>query len=589
MKRFLPFFALLVFALAQGSAQDNNLFTVRVGTFIDAKADDFKPLQAIGFLYAQEVGGNLRDVFLGSFSSRADAERAAQEVRQRGYSSAFIQERRAREGQIATIIQLATRRADSKLEWEKFMEAGEIFAMPDGNLIKIATGAYPDTEAAQQDLPRIRRLGFRDAFVKNVSTIELIPLTEFETGIKKDLARAAAAPRPASTTTARSGAPASTPPTYEVLIPRTPDLATPPESVAEVPPSYDYVPPVIATPTLAAAPRAVAMPAINSRLKRTSALELQKILKAENVYPGLLDGYYGSGTATGYEKLLQQNRTIRKYQLIAETMPLPGQEGKPESELQRLVNAIGANPSAAGQLSSFQEPIAQAYQAYQRFASQGASAEVNRLMNAAIREAFGSRSVAGLPFDPKATYAYQEIGQLVVHLHYLHCATAAPIAAPCWLFDRHPQEANRAYQACAAAPSANVKIPACGQFENWPEVKALVAIAADLNSDQVFNQQRLSQAATERSRLYMAPSALNASEQKAVEGWSNNLLEGLRAWAGRDPLNQQMATAFQAMFFQSQVRLEDYFMSKGYNAAQATGLALATLHTLVAYHTQRFV
>ncbi|MDV7396097.1 hypothetical protein RZS08_32190, partial [Arthrospira platensis SPKY1] len=143
------------------------------------------------------------------------------------------------------------------------------------------------------------------------------------------------------------------------------------------------------------------------RLKRGSALELQKILKAENAYPGLLDGYYGSGTATGYEKLLQQNRTIRKYQLIAETMPLPGQEGQAESELQRVVNALGSNPSATGQLSAFQEPIAQAYRAYQLFAAQGASTEVNRLMNAAIGAAFGSRSVAGLPFDPKATYAYQ--------------------------------------------------------------------------------------------------------------------------------------------------------------------------------------
>jgi hypothetical protein len=43
------------------------------------------------------------------------------------------------------------------------------------------------------------------------------------------------------------------------------------------------------------------------------------------------------------------------------------------------------------------------------------------------------------------------------------------------------------------------------------------------------------------------------------------------------------------MYFQSQVRLEDYFMDKGYKPKEAKALALAALHTLVAYHMQRFV
>lgn len=597
MKTFLSFIALFALAFSSLRAQDNIFYTVQVGTFIDAKSEDFKALQPIGFLYAQNVGGNLRDVFLGSYINRADAEKAAQEIRQKGYSNAFIQERRSSEGQVVTIIQIATRRADSKLEWEKFMEAGEVYAIPEGNLTKVAIGTYASTEAAQQDLPRIRRLGYKDAFVKNINTVELIRLTEFETGLKRALIPISIEERaPAAGLTAKSGAATATPATYEVLMPRTPDVTQPPAATATtttntsaIPSSYEYIP-ASSTPAAASvAAKGVALPAINAKTKRTSVLELQKILKEEKVYPGSLDGYYGSGTASGYDKMLEQNRTIRKYQMLAESMPLPGQESGAESELQRLVNSLASNPAAAARLSSFNEPIAQAYRAYQLFVAQGPSTEANRLMNAAIRGAFAGRGVPGLPFDPNATYAYQNLEQLIIHLNFIHCATAASITAPCWMFERHPEETSRAYQSCATAPGTSLKMPSCGQFDNWPEIKTLVAIAADLNTDAVFNKQRLSQAATERSRLYMAPTALNASEQKAVEGWSRNLLEGLNAWATRDPLNQKLSTAFQAMFFQSQARLEDFYMTKGYNASQATGLALATLHTLVAYHTQRFV
>ncbi len=577
MKKLLPFSTLLALVFTGLTAQDNSFFTIQVGTFIDAKAEDFKPLQAVGLVYARDVGGNLREVFVGGYDSREAAERGAAEVRQKGYANAFIQERRAADGRAAVVIQMATRKMDSKLEWEKFMEAGEIYGTPSGNLIKIAAGPYASTDAAQKDLPRVRKLGFKDAFVKTANSVHLIPLTEFETGVKKPLIPLGigqAAPKTAS------GQPSA----YEVLTPRTPDVAAA-ASQPSVPSSYEYYAGVPATASTASQ---AALPAINSRIKRNSVMELQKILKSANAYTGGLDGYYGSGTASGYEAFIQQNRTIRKYQLLAENMPAPGQE-KANAALQSAIDALASNPSAGSRLDAFNEPVARGYRAYEIFSAMGASPDVNRMMNAAIRDAFASQGASGLPFDPFATYAYQDIGQLVLHLYYIHCASGTNVSAPCWLATRHPQEAARAYQACAGLPGAAAKLQACSQFENWPEIKVLVAIASDLNADQSFNQQRLSQAAAERARLYAAPTPLNQAEEKAVEGWSRNLMAGLNSWATRDPLNQQINTAFQAMFYQSQARLEDFFMSKGYDANQARGLSLATLHTLVAYHLQRFV
>jgi hypothetical protein len=99
----------------------------------------------------------------------------------------------------------------------------------------------------------------------------------------------------------------------------------------------------------------------------------------------------------------------------------------------------------------------------------------------------------------------------------------------------------------------------------------------------------LAQAATERSRLYTAPKTLNDKERESVENWHENLMKGVSNWSKKDPLTEQLGTAFQAMYFQSQVRLEDYFMDKGYKPKEAKALALAALHTLVAYHMQRFV
>src|SRR5690606_16035491 len=120
-------------------------------------------------------------------------------------------------------------------------------------------------------------------------------------------------------------------------------------------------------------------------------------------------------------------------------------------------------------------------------------------------------------------------------------------------------ESAMGIQACARTPNGNLRVQNCGQFESWPDIRLLAAIASDLNPESQFNQQRLSQAASERSRLATAPTPLNSSEAKAVEAWNSNLLRGIDAWAAQDPLHRQLGTAFKVSYFQTQIRLEDYF------------------------------
>ena len=584
MKKLLTLLALLALLATAGVAQNQLYFTVQVGTFIDAKPEDFKSLQSIAFVYAQDLGNNLREVYVGGYPSREEAEKAAANVRAKGYANAFVQERLPSAGQAVNVVQMATRRVDKEIEWADFMKAGDLYGILSGNLIKIVTGPYNSLEAAKADQARIRKLGYKDAFAKTANSVYLHRLTEFETGVKEDLIPIAFQ---------ESGARINTAPVepqmqdYNVLIARSPAATGTDYSYGGAAPvDYNYYP----GPATAMTARTVApsLPNIRADVKRASVVSLQTVLKAENVYNSAIDGYYGNGTASAYQVELQKDRTLRKYQALAESMALSGSQSL-NSEIQLAVNELGSNPTAVSRLERSNNPMAMAYRAYMIFASYGPSPDVNRLMNTAIRAAFSGRMVANLPFDPNATYAYQDLNQLVLHLYYMHCGSDTDISAPCWLAERHPQEASVAYQACSRVPNGNLQVQNCGQFESWPEVSLLVAIASDLNTEEQFNQQRLSEAAMERSRLYSAPSALNGSEAKAVEAWNSNLLRGIDGWAVQDPLHREIITAFKVAYFQAQIRLEDHFMNKGYKVDQARGLALATLHTLVAYHLQRFV
>lgn len=603
MKLWQTTLAVLFLATSLVRAQNESFYTVQVGTFIDAKPEDFSALRELGFVHAQDLGSNLMEVYVGGFESRPPAEQLAASVRQNGYANAFVQERTIDPNAPAAIVQMATRQINRPIEWESLMKAGPLYGILQGNLIKIVTGPFTSEAAAQAVLPGIRDLGYKDAFVKNVPSGYLLPLTEFETGTKKPLIPLSMNENPGSAAPPQSydqtkgerlpnnsnstqpyTAPADA---NEVLQARQPTIPTSPPPVPDLPSSYDYYAGDVA-PTTGTAP-APALPAIDGSVKRGSALDLQRILKAAKTYTGSLDGYYGPGTQAGYEKYFAQNRTLQQYQLVAEQSPLPGQEGA-DSELQEVINEMGYSAAAAARLDDYSaDPLAKAYQAYQLFQNFGPGQEVNKRMNTAIREAFQGKKLEGVAFDPSFTYAYENNGQLIQHLLFVHAAPATEEAAPCWLAARHPAESAEAYTSLSTLIGDELKLQGCGQFESWPEVRIMVTLAADLGARSSFDQKRLAQAATERSRLYTAPKALNDKERESVENWHENLMKGVSNWSKKDPLTEQLGTAFQAMYFQSQVRLEDYFMDKGYKPKEAKALALAALHTLVAYHMQRFV
>lgn len=547
-------------------AQSSGYFVIVVGNFMNAKPQDFEALRPLGFVHSARMNDNLYQIYLGGYNEKAEAEKVITQIKQKGYTSAYVQERFPREGRTVTVIQIATRLKDKPVGWEKLMEVGDLYAILNEGQLKITTGLYPNVEAAKGALDAIRRKGYKDAFIKNVNSIYLHEVTEFETGIKKPLIPLSFDNQSRERIVARTSAGAGTEP---------------------IPGSYDQVTARSVSGVTAAPSRAV--PAIRPNVKRKSALELQKVLKAEGAYKGSLDGLYGTGTTSAYETFLESNRDLQKYALVGKAMNFGGQTGTDDA-LQQAINNLLDDPAASAVIERYNNPVSKAYQAYLLFTTLGPRSEVNTLMNGAIRQAYDGKTLKERPpFDYRATYAYQDLEQLVLHIHYIHSAPGNQYIVPCWMFQRHPKETASAYDAYARFSSAEFRLLACDQFLSWNEIRTMQAIAVDLNPNEKFNSAKLAESASNRARLFTAPQSPTREARQLLEEWDRRLWSGLNAWSVRDPLNQKTITAFKVAYFQSQVRLEDYYMDQGFNADDAKVLALATLQTLVGYHLERYI
>lgn len=564
-----PIWLCLLFILFGSQlAHSQSRYTVQVGTFLDVQSSDFDPLRALGFVYAKRIDGGITQVFLGNYSSQKAAGSITKQLLESGYSSAATLALPFDQGQEAMMIQVATRRLPQVIEWAKLSELGNLYALIDGSTIKVLTGPFPDFDAAQAMLLSIRKNGYADAFLKRVNSAELVELSAFETGIKKELIPLAL----------DQGANKQPTTSFEV-IPRNQELTA--RSASHEP----------RTPvrTVAAQPvTETGLPTIRTRIKRRSALELQKVLKSLGLYAKSLDGYYGKGTKAAYDRALTELPELQKYQVLA-AAGLPEIEGAGiDDRLQRTINALPNELGAEAVLMGINHPVSNAYRGYSLFTNRGPSLEVNQLMNEAIQAAYkGQRFKSAPPFDFRATYAYQDLDQLLLHMHYIHAAPGIDYAVPCWLYERHPTEANRAQARMAEFPDAALKFQGCDSFLDYPEVQLLRAIAWDLSAGNA-DRELLTETASRRAQLYLTREPLNATSVQMVNAWEQSLWQNLGTWANSDPLHLQSVRVLRIAYHQSQVRIEDYFMDQGFKAEAAKNLAVATLQSLVGVQLARF-
>jgi hypothetical protein len=131
-------------------------------------------------------------------------------------------------------------------------------------------------------------------------------------------------------------------------------------------------------------------------------------------------------------------------------------------------------------------------------------------------------------------------------------------------------------------------VSAADQVASWPEVKVLRAVAEDM-SGGLTDQDLANASVGNRRSLYAATVGLSKAAVTRANAWELTLWENLDEWAIEDPLHAQLVSAFRVSYFQSQVRLEDYYMDKGHASDVAKDLAVATLQELVGANLERFL
>ena len=563
-------------------AQD--YYTAFVGAFVNARPQDFNEARELGFIYTQTNADQLEEVYLGQYATQDKAATTVQALKALGFSNAQVVSGYYGDPAEVAVIQIATRYSTRTINWENLGQAGSLnVLLADGN-IKILTGTFSTLDAAKAELPRIRALGFSDAFVKLVQRGKILPVTSIATGIKEDLIplQLNDTPTPSTSQPGTAVVPEEqeAPVQAEAVDPRSPYVPRP--TATEPAPLPTTSVPTIRTVTAPATPE---IPAIRGNIKRTSVTDLQRVLQAEGYYNSTLDGYYGSGTTTAYERMLQQDQRIQRYRLL---MPLYANSPQTNTNVfQQAIDQLPYDANASLAIENNNTPTGQAYRAYLLFTSLGPSTQINQLMNAAIRGAYANTRVSTQVFNYQATYAYQDLQQLILHLFYVHAAPTNSYTLPCWFNDRHPQETAQAFRQMGNY-GAQVGRSGCDPFSPWEEVQLLQTIAYDLAPEtaQLTAERQAAQSLV--SELALATTAINATQATLLETWQGNLWRNLNSWAAGNSYLLQATTSLRLAYFQTAVRMEDYYMNQGFNTAEARAMAIATLRAMLEVPLSQF-
>ena len=578
---FSAIFILTIFSL---SAQTNiPQYTIRIGTFVNPKPADFESIRSLGFIYSNRQPDDYYSVMMGGYTSQSEAKKVAKRVEAKGFNNPYVTKLDMESGETVTMIQLGLKKSTQPFKWEKFMQLDELYVMINNNQVKVMTGIYPDIATAKAQLSVIRSMGFSDAFVRNANSALLHKVNNFEMWgekraliplVFKDNEQRETRTRP---TSADIPEPFEDPneriDTKKVTEAGNTMTAKGVETESKAPATFERS-------------FTTELPKIRGKEKRNSALELQKVLKEIGTYSNSLDGYYGKGTAAAYKKAIAQNRQIKKYQVLAKYSK-DGGLYQYTSDLEYAVHHLWDYPTdATADLAASNAALAKAYRAYYIFANEGPDERVNNLMNAAIQQAFKGKKPTNMPrFDYNATYAYNDLGQLLLHVRYIHEIAGTVVSVPCWLFQKH---SGTAMEAFSFSGGSAIRMQNCGGFMEWEEIAVLHAIASDLDTRKTFDAAELAKGQTKLNQMFLAPDPLNTTDAKEIDGWHKNLWKNIGGWAASDPVLEERATALKIAYFQVYVLLEDYFMDEGYKKNEAKGMALTSLKALVGYHLSRF-
>ena len=544
-KLFLLLWGITTAFLAQAQTKKNEptvvfnqpiptVYMVNLGTFADAKLENFKAFAKLGFIYAEPLDEGQSKVFIGDFEKKAFAQSILKQVQAKGYADARVSEQKLTTNK-TTYIQLAAKKIGETINWTAFANAGKVFALANEKEVKIVSAGFANDSLAKAAVEILKKEGFKGAFTKSVPELLLHKVGVFETDSDLTL-----------------------------------------NGLVEIPKEK---PPVITSPVITT----VAIPEDNYS-GRFSNKQLKIALTAMEYYIGKLDNSNDSKLEKIFAKAKEKDRLLSRYVILAKAMK-PADEKF--SDLQKAINSIPNNPTLAEQtLKKSSLPIAKAYRAYILFTKNGGDVkEVNKLMSEAVKDAFKGVKENPFNFDPSASYSYVELGQLIQHLRYIQGVAKEESPAPTWLFTEHPKEAKSAF-----SQGKNYKIVASDEFMNTSEeLKMIVEMAQDLNPAWKGDAKQEAQSAEIRTQLYHLPSAAEAKKKDEMKGWNIALWKGLEDWSKKDEANLPLYNAFKATYYVGLQHFEKYFMDKKFSQEEATTLGLNILRQSVGKSLEKFV
>ncbi len=548
-------------------AQNKSVYTIQIGTFVNPKISEFNSIRPSGFVYAESFQDKFSKVCYGEFRDALAANDALEAINQQGFGG-FVKERTLSNSPSVIVVQFATRKIAAPINWEALYPIGKLYTiLTDPSIVKLVTGPFPDISTARKRVEAIRDLGYKDAFVKTVNIKLLHEIGDFEMGID---------PTERNLNTA-----------VEVILN---DGIVPPKSATEIA-SANNIPKAYEAPTSKIntnqgnTPPLGNPPEIRPLIKRTSALDLQKVMKVNKFYEGSLDGFYGQKTAMGYENFIKTDLQYKKYALL-DNLFLQEKGGTTLNFQEAIDNLPQIQHTPSNILKNYNIPLAKAYQAYWMMVHDGNITQINALMNAAIKETFADKKIKNAPpFDFTANYSYEDMTQFLLHLRYLHAAPKnANYSIPCWLFENHPEAAFAAFKASSKFASfANTKISSCENFDEWLPIKMMNNIINDLQPSTLTAAQETKRngLATARNFQYLFPEQLDKHQKAITDKWLIDFWKQMDSSAETYPVLGKNLKTLKVLFFQSQVLLEDYFMDKEFTPDAAEGLALSILKTYV--------
>lgn len=549
-------------------------FAVKLGDFLDPKIEQFANVTVFGQLYVKDQELNTQGVYVGDYEELAVTKEIAEKLNALGYREAFPISLHFEQDELMTFVHLGTHPMNQRVNWEQYTKINNLYFVVEKGQTKVLSGPFASQAVAQTARKIVLDEGFSTATVRSFNVNRVHPVDEFLTGIRTPLpaaAKTSAPPEPTQLPTPVQQPELIAPEQVMTAPPATSKTTTP---IADSPQANSIEPannpdPVVVqeASVVAAAPAnrptrlTIPLPDNHPKVKRTSALQLQLLLKPLGFYDSSVDGYYGAATGAAFEQArLNYPELSEAYRVTAITKSVAGIT----TNLSLVIESMGQNKVAAtSKLGNIDLPLAKAYRAYGLFSTQGPNSEVDALL----------ASIPNVSDVQNTTYTTLE--QVIDRVASIHSSQGKFTPIPCWWFAQHPETAIIAFAKYTNKHQSSLPFPECGSTIGWETLDVTQRLAEAFAKPG--GAYRNTPSIIDWATLLFKTDQITAVQQADALTWRDQLVKKVESISG----SEEKKNAFMLSFNESWATLENHFLSNGATPRDAKGLAAYGLQAYI--------